>query len=345
MKTIQIEKKRKMTSLLSLTLLIILAASAVCSTIVYGQPTVSVTIGYPSNPHDLGITSGGHWIGEFPITVTSGTSSYGAEVYCFTSGGTVYQGSTYPATLVPVPDNDQWRQVAYILTWNAPTDNNGAALDQIAMWHILDSYYDPVQYGLQSFETQATSLVNNATGKDVVRPGDQLTWVSPSSGAITASPGTPVMFQVQLKNSTDAPRPNVQINFSAELTSPSGQNSTLGAPYISWAQSFTDSSGMAQVTVTVPSNTAYGSSIIVMASTHGIWPEQYIDLTSQTPGTQELLGTGTGFNLSSSTNIYIIASIFVLPENAFGVLGGIVTFVAAFATCVKLNHHRNKRKT
>ena len=111
--------------------LIVTAMSAVA----YAQ-TVNVTIGYPSNSNgDLGITSGSYWIGQFPITITSGTTGSSGEAYCLTPAGTIYEGSTYTANEVTVPDNSTWEAISYILSWNAPTTNEQAASDQVAIWN------------------------------------------------------------------------------------------------------------------------------------------------------------------------------------------------------------------
>ena len=100
---------------------------------VYAQ--VTVQIGAPSSPNDLGITtSQGYWIGEFPITINANTG----EAYCLTPSGTIYEGSSYTADEVSVPtDSTTWQAISYILSWNAPTDATSAAVDQVAIWQLL----------------------------------------------------------------------------------------------------------------------------------------------------------------------------------------------------------------
>ena len=119
------------------TLLLVGLMVAAMSAVAYAQ-TVNVSIGTPSNSNgDLGITSGSYWIGQFPITITSGTPISSGEAYCLTPDGTIYEGSTYTANEVAVPDNSTWEAISYILSWNAPTTNEQAASDQVAIWMLL----------------------------------------------------------------------------------------------------------------------------------------------------------------------------------------------------------------
>ena len=102
-------------------LLITLMLSLLCvGVFVYASDTV--TIGTPSSPTDLGITtSQGYWIGQFPVTINGTTTG---EVYCLTPSGTVYEGSSYTADEVSAPDNATWAGISYLLSWYAPTDAN-----------------------------------------------------------------------------------------------------------------------------------------------------------------------------------------------------------------------------
>jgi len=308
--------------------LIVTAMSAVA----YAQ-AVGVTIGYPSNSHgDLGITSGNCWIGQFPITITSGGTSYSDEAYCLNYDGTIYEGSTYQANIAAAPDTAQWRAVSYILSWYVPTDNNGAAIDQVAMWRLVGNY-NPSELNLPSaIETAAANLAAAAYGKDVVRQGDCLTWISPSTGSTSANPGQTVTFQVQLTSSSGTPRPNVQIDFSAILQ----PSQTLSSTYVNPMQAFTGNNGKAQVSVTVPSDAPYGSTIKVQASTQSVWPQEYLDLTNNNPSAQDLIGIGPALNLTVSTNIYVLGYIMVLPESAYGALAAIVASAVAFIIYNKL---------
>jgi hypothetical protein len=318
--------------------LIVVATSAGA----YAQ-TVNVTIGYPNNSNgDLGITSGSNWIGQFPITIATDGTTSSTEAYCLNYDSTIYEGSTYQANIAAANDTAEWRAVSYILSWYTPTDNDGAAIDQVAIWRLLDNY-NPSEVNLPaSIENAAVNLVAIANGKDVVRPGDQLIWVSPSSGNVTANPNQTVTFQVQLNNSTGAPRSNVQINFNATLQSTSGESLTLNSTYVNLMQSFTNTNGIAQVNVTVPSDTLLGSTIKVQASTQSAWSQEYLDLTSYTTSTQNLIGAGPVLNLTASTNISIMGFIMVLPESAYGALTTIVTFAAALIIYSKLKQPTKK---
>ena len=62
----------------------------------------------------------------------------------------------------------------------------------------------------------------------------------------------------------------------------------------------TDSTGMAQVTVTVPSTAAVGSTITVTANTQSVWPTEYLDLLNYDSGAQNLIGVGPALNLIAS---------------------------------------------
>jgi hypothetical protein len=311
------------------------------SAVVFASAPVNVTIGYPNNSNgDLGVTSGSYWIGQFPIQVSSGSTSNSGEAYCLNYDSAIYEGSTYQADISPANDTAQWRAVSYILSWYAPTDNNGAAIDQVAIWRLIDNY-NPSEFNLPStIETAAINLVGNATGKDVVRQGDQLNWISPVAGNTSANPNETVMFQAKLTNSTGAPRLNVQIDFNATLQPPSGPTQILNSTYVSSNQTFTDNNGVAQISVTVPSNAPYGSTIKVQASTQSAWPQEYLDLTTYTSSTQNLIGTGPALELTVSTNISIMGLIQVLPESAFGAVSMIVAFSAAFVIYIKLKQPR-----
>jgi hypothetical protein len=215
--------KKKLAICMLLIGLIIVSTSAM----VYAQ-SVNVTIGYPSNSNgDLGITSGSYWIGQFPISVSSGGTSYPDNAYCLNYDSTINEGSTYQANIASVNDTTQWRAISYILSWYAPTDNNGAAIDQVAIWRLIGNY-NPAEFNLPStIEDNATALAALAAGKDVARQGDQLTWALPSTGNTTTAEGQTVVYQTLLRNSTGAPRANVQINFNATLQPPTGPAYTL----------------------------------------------------------------------------------------------------------------------
>ncbi len=316
---------------------------AAMSAAVYAQAG-TVQIGVPSNPNDLGITSGSYWVGEFPVTINPGTSqSATGEAYCMTSGGTVYEGTSYPYSEVQVPNEPKWQQISYILSWNSPTTNSEAAIDQVAIWMLLGQNPPYTDFSLDSSITgPAATLVNEAKangGMNVALKGDQLTWISPSTGttvSTSAFPGNTVVFQAKLTDSSGNAKANVKIDFSATVTPPSSTTSTpLSSSYFVPATAFTDTNGIAQVTVTVPSNAAYGSKIAVTASTQSVWPVEYLDLTTATPTTQNLLGVGPALGLTATFNVYITGSIFVMPESAYGALAALVAFAAAFLIYAK----------
>lgn len=313
---------------------------------VYAFQTVNVTVGYPNNSNgDLGITSGNAWIGQFPIQVASEGTTYSVEAYCLNYNNTIYEGSTYQANLVAANDTAEWRAISYILSWNAPTDNNGAAIDQVAIWKLTGNY-NSAEFNLpSSIENASTNLATTASDKDVVRQGDQLNWITPSAGNTTANPSQTVIFKVQLTNSSGVPRPNVQIDFNATLQPSSGPSQTLNSTYISSIQGFTDNNGIAQINVTVPSDVIYGSTINVQASTQSAWPQEYLDLTHYTSSAQNLIGTGPALNLTMATKIYIIGYVNVLPESAFGALSAIGAFAAAFIIYSKLKHPKKQTKS
>jgi hypothetical protein len=300
------------------------------SAAVYAAVPVNVTIGYPNSANgDLGVTSGSNWVGQFPIQITSGSTQTSGEAYCLSYNSLIYEGSTYQANIAQANDTAQWRAISYILSWYAPTTNNEAAIDQVAIWRILGNY-NPAEFNLpSSIENAAANLAGYALGKDVVRMGDQLNWISPVGGNASAVPNQTVTFQVKLTNSTGAPRLNVQINFNATLKSPSDPNQILNSTYVSSNQTFTDSNGVAQISVTVPSNAPYGSIINVQASTQSVWPQEYLDLTTYVSSAQNLIGAGTALDLTVSTNISIIGFLQVVPESAFGAASMIVAFTAA----------------
>jgi hypothetical protein len=271
---------------------------------VYAQ--VTVTIGYPSSPTDLGITtSQGYWIGQFPITINGNTG----EAYCLTPNGTVYEGSSYTADEMLVPTNDAtWQAISYLLSWYAPTDATSAAVDQVAIWDLLGEAPPYSDFVLDSSITSpAAALAADANGKNTALPIDTLTWASPASGTATANPSETVSFLVQLGSA----RPDVQIDFTASLTSTGGLSITLPSTDVSPSVAFTDGDGMAQVSVTVPSDASVGSAIAVTAYTQSVWPTQYLDLLNYNSGAQNLLGLGSALNLTTSASTSVFQSLTV----------------------------------
>lgn len=199
-------KKQTGLTALIIGLLAVSMGTAVC---VYAQTltTASVYIGYPSNPQDLGITSGNYWIGQFPITITTSNGiTESTEVYCINQQGTVYEGTTYNNVIItPAQDTPAWESVAYIMTWDSPVagDNDGAASAQVAIWQTIGTY-DSSEFSLPSnVIAEANSFYSDAAGKQVAQDGDDLRWITPTVGGTTSTqayPGQTVEFQAQLQS-------------------------------------------------------------------------------------------------------------------------------------------------
>ena len=275
---------------------------------VYAQ--VTVQIGTPSSPNDLGITTPqGYWIGEFPITINANTG----EAYCLTPSGTVYEGSSYTADEVSVPtDNAIWQAISYVLSWNAPTDATSAAIDQVALWQLLGDNPPYADFTLDSsITTPAATLAADARGKNTALPTDTLTWTSPSSGAASVNPGYAVSFLVQLNSK----RAHVQIDFTATLTPSGGSPTPLPSADVSPSMAFTDSDGRAQVSVTVPSDAPVGSAITVTAHTQSVWPTEFLDLINYNSGAQNLMGVGPALDLTTSSSASVSQSLTVFAPN------------------------------
>ncbi len=350
-------KKRVVLAMLLVTLFLGMIGSSI-----YAQ-ALQVQIGVPSSSNDLGINSSSgltsaYWVGQFPVTINYGTSqATTGEVYCMNANGQVYVGGTYNAAMTPVPNTSTWQQIGYILSWNAPTTNVQAAVDQVAIWMLLNQQPSSYDFTLDSsITTAAQNIVNTVTangGVNVALAGDHLQWISPfvgvegSANTTSANPGVPVTFTLKLTDSQGNPVPNAQIDFAATITSPGVTTATpLSAPYISSSSAFTDSSGIAQVTVTAPAGTTADSKIAVTASTQSTWPVEYLDLTDQTGqgNTQDLIGIGQTLLMTTSFNVNISGSIFVMPESAYGALSAVVAFAAAFLMYYKLKPQAKQPK-
>lgn len=329
-------------------ILILLACSALASTVtVRADQAVSVYIMDPNNPANgaKGIASGGYWVGEIPITLTSDSTTYQTVSYCINFDRLIYIGSTYSATIAPAADTAEWRGVSYLLTWNYPTTNDEGAAAQVAVWRLLNqtrgSNYYRESWLSQTIDDAGNAVATQAYGKDTVRQGDQFSWVSPISSnmsAVPASAGDTVTFVAQLTKADGTPRPNVRVLFNVTLNN-SGTPLQLNSTYVSPPEAFTDSQGNVQVNVTVPSDTPLGATLAVEASTKSLWPQRYIDVTD--PSTQDLIGIGDTFQLTLSTNVCILGYITVLPESAYGALSALGAFAAGFAVWITIK--RKKR--
>jgi hypothetical protein len=327
-------------SILSAVVLALLFVSL--SATVYADTSVSV---YVLNPFDIsngakGLSSGGYWVGEIPITISvdSHTKPYQTNVYCIDFDRLLNIGEKYPANIVAVKENEEWKAVSYLLTWYAPpTSNEGAAANQVAIWRLLNETRG-TKYYVESWldkkiDASGNALATLAWGKDVVREGDKLTWISPitsNMSAVKANPGETITFVAQLTDNAGTPRPNVKVIFGAKLT-PSG--TTLNSAYVNPMEAYTDSKGVVEVKVEVPADTPYGASIEVKASTKSVWPQNYVDLESEK--IQNLIGMGKPFELTLSTNVCVLGYIMVVPESPLGAFTAIGACGAAFALWTK----------
>ena len=182
-----------------------------------------------------------------------------------------------------------------------------AAVDQVAIWELLGESPPYADFSLDSSITgPATTLAAAASGMNTALPGDLLAWTSPK-GAASVNPGDAESFLVQLILKS----PNVQIDFSATLSPPGGSPTPLPSADVSPSMAFTDSEGMAQVNVTVPSNAPVGSALTVTAYTQSIWPTEFLYLLNYNSGAQNLLGVGPALNLTTSSNASVSKSLTV----------------------------------
>jgi hypothetical protein len=302
--------------------------------VVYADIQVSV---YIRNPLDSsnganGVVSGNYWVGEIPITVSNGPSQQ-TKAYCINFDRTINIGSTYPAKVTAVTENAEWRAVSYILTWyHPPADGNAAAANQIAIWRLLNTtrgyaYVTPGWLST-SLDSAGNALADTAKGKDVVRQGDVFQWIEPvttNQSAVMGNPGETITFKAKLTSSAGTPRPDVRIIFSATLRP---DNVELDSTHIYPSITHTDSNGIAEVTVKVPETIQNGESIEVKASTKSVWPQLYLDLNDN--DRQDLIGIGTTFELTVSTNVCVLAYIMVIPEVPLGTLTAGVACAFAF---------------
>ena len=297
---------------------------------VYAQVTVYVLIGNPSAGGVQGHWSNGYWVGEIPITVSNGSPQQ-TKAYCMDYDKTVRIGSMYPAQLAAVIDSAEWKAVSYVLTWyHPPADNDAAVANQVAIWKLLHAGYVKPPWLYTNFNNWGTALAAIATGKDVVRQGDVFQWIEPvttNQSAVVGKPGDTITFKAKLTDADNNPRVGVRVLFTATLRP---LNVELDSTHISPSVTHTDSNGIAEVTVKVPETIHNGESVEVKASTKGVWPQRYLDLNDDCR--QDLIGIGTTFELTVSTNVCILAYITVIPEVPLGTLtaGAVCAFAFVF---------------
>lgn len=336
------QKASKIGSIMLLSLL--LAAIGVA---VYADIQVSV---YIRNPLDSGngakgVVSGSYWVGEIPITVINSPPQQ-TKAYCINFDRTINVGSTYTAELAAVTDTAEWRAVSYVLTWyHPPADGNAAAANQIAIWRLLNStreypYVRP-SWLSTSFDGAGNALAEEVKNKDVVRQGDVFKWIEPvttNQSAVMGDPGETITFKAKLTDANGTPRPDVRVLFSAILRP---NNIALDSTHMHPAVTHTDSSGIAAVDVTVPEDMKNGASIEVKASTKSVWPQLYLDLNDV--ARQDLIGIGTTFELTVSTNVCVLAYILLIPEVPLGTLTAGAACAFAFVFWKKGGHLKRKK--
>jgi len=331
------ESMKKASKLGSIVLLSLLLASM--SAAVYADIQVSVWVLDPWSHGAKGLFSSDYWVGELPIRVRSGTAPWEQTVtYCINFDKTIHDGNTYQARLAAVTDNAEWRAVSYILTWyHPPANNSAAAANQVAIWRLLNStrgypYVKPAWLSID-LNSAGSDLADTAKGKDVVRQGDVFQWIEPitaNNSAIMGDPGKIITFKAKLTDASETPRSNVRIIFSGTLKP---GNIELNSTHVYPSVTYTDSSGIAEVTVKLPSDMQNGASIEIEASTKSVWPQLYLDLSDN--NTQDLIGIGTTYELTVSTNVCILAHISVIPEVPLGTLTAVAACAFAFVFWTK----------
>jgi len=310
---------------------------------------VSVYIRNPLNVSNgaKGVVSGSYWVGEIPITVSNSTvAAQQTMAYCMNFDKTVYAGSTYSSQATAVTDSTEWKAVSYLLTWyHPPADGNAAAVNQVAVWRLLNStrgydYYKE-QWLTTALDNAGSALADEVLNKDVVRQGDVFEWIEPvttNQSAVMGNPGETVTFKAKLTDASGTPRAGVKILFSA-VQSPA--NVELDAAHLYPAVTHTDSDGVAEVTVKVPEDIQNGERVEVKASTKSVWPQLYLDLDEE--GRQDLIGIGTTFELTVSTNVCVLASILVIPEVPLGTLTAGAACAFAFMFWKKGGHLKKQK--
>lgn len=255
----------------------------------------------------FGMNGGTFWVGEIHIQY-GGIPPQGTHTrsYCMQYDVILHTGENYEYTIIDATDTDEWKSVSYVLSWyDPPEDNDGAAAVQGAIWKILTGV-DPSGYGV--------GLASEAEGKDVIRNADTLEWLTPQSHV---DPGEEVTLTAKVVKTDGAGRPNVRIKFE-----------TTGG-VLDKEEGITDVNGEVTVTLTAPSES--GALVEVTACTRGVWPRQYLC----TDETQNLIGLGDELELTTTTDVCVIAHIHVIPEVAYGTLTALAICFVAFMVKAK----------
>ena len=246
-----------------------------------------------------------YWVGEIHIQY-GGVPPEGnhTRAYCLQYDVILHTGRSYTYEVVDAEDTVKWRAVSYVLSWyDPPKDDDEGAAVQGAIWNLTTGY-DPSGYGL--------GLASEAYGKDVIRRGDTMEWLTPVG---YVGPGEEITLTVAVKRADDSGadgsgRAGVRVLFETS------------AGTLDKDEAFTDSNGEASVTLTAPSESCV---VEVKAHTRGVWPKVYL----RNGETQDLIGLGDGLELTLTTEVIVIARIFVVPEFPFGTIAAVsVCFLA-----------------
>ena len=132
--------------------------------------------------------------------------------------------------------------------------------------------------------------------------------------AVIGNPGEIVTFKAQLTDESGTPKAGVKVILNAIL---SPADVELDAANVYPSETHTDSDGIAEVTVKVPEDIKNDERVVVSASTESVWPQLYMDVSDDRR--QDLIGIGTTFELTVSTNVCVLAYITVIPRGTSGI--------------------------
>jgi hypothetical protein len=192
-----------------------------------------------------------------------------------------------------------------------------------------------------ALDNAGNALAEEVLGKDVAREGDVFQWIAPvttNQSAVTGNPGETITFKAKLTDASGAPRPGVKIIFSAMLNP---DNIELDSSYLTPEVTHTDSNGIAEVTVKVPEEITNGERVEVKAATKSVVPQMYLDLDDGRR--QDLIGIGTTFELTISSNVCVLAYITVIPEVPLGTLTAGLACAFGFVFWKKGGHLKKQK--